>query len=253
MAISSLVPMRPMGTPLTRPALSCFSSSAFFTRLLTPGVSIGPGLTALTRMWRSLRSAVHERAKERTAALVALYTLNAGIPFIETIEALRMMEAPSFISGKAFCTVKRSPLTLLLKVLSKCSSVMDEEQLSAAGVGKENVDAAFLLLDRLVETIEIGQIGDIAAHRGHILADLLYGGVEFSLAPAGNEYVGAFVGESLGCGQADAAVASGNDSYFSFVLGHTVLLWVICASRGAVCNRTVQMFAGKQALHDLSI
>jgi hypothetical protein len=35
------------------------------------GVSIEPGLTALTRMRRSFKSVVHVRANERTAALVA--------------------------------------------------------------------------------------------------------------------------------------------------------------------------------------
>jgi NAD/NADP transhydrogenase beta subunit len=36
------------------------------------GVSIAPGLIALTRMPRSLSSAVQVRTKERTAALLAL-------------------------------------------------------------------------------------------------------------------------------------------------------------------------------------
>jgi hypothetical protein len=38
----------------------------------SPGVSMGPGLTAFTRMRRSFKSVVHVRANERTAALVAL-------------------------------------------------------------------------------------------------------------------------------------------------------------------------------------
>ena len=38
----------------------------------SPGVSMMPGLSALTRMRRSFRSAVHVRANDRTAALVAL-------------------------------------------------------------------------------------------------------------------------------------------------------------------------------------
>jgi hypothetical protein len=36
------------------------------------GVSIGPGLIALTRMRRSFNSAVHVRTKQRTAASLAL-------------------------------------------------------------------------------------------------------------------------------------------------------------------------------------
>jgi len=74
-----------------------------------------PGLTAFTRILRSLRSVVKVRAKDRTAALDALYTLNAGGPVTETIEAFRMIELPSFSSGSAFWTVNRRPLTLALK------------------------------------------------------------------------------------------------------------------------------------------
>src|ERR1700693_3308671 len=37
----------------------------------SPSVSIGPGLTAFTRIRRALRSVVQVRAKDRTAALVA--------------------------------------------------------------------------------------------------------------------------------------------------------------------------------------
>jgi hypothetical protein len=57
------------------------------------GVSIGPGLIALTRIFRAFRSLVQERAKERTAALVALYTLNFSDPFDEVIEAFKRTDA----------------------------------------------------------------------------------------------------------------------------------------------------------------
>ncbi len=66
------------------------------------GVSINPGLTAFTRMRRSFKSVVHVRANERTAAFVALYTLLSGKPFLATMDAFRMIEAPSGISGSAF-------------------------------------------------------------------------------------------------------------------------------------------------------
>ena len=51
-------------------------------------------------MRRSRKSLVQVRAKERTAALVALYTLIAGKPLILAINPFRMMEPPSFISGR---------------------------------------------------------------------------------------------------------------------------------------------------------
>jgi hypothetical protein len=40
--------------------------------IVTIGVAIGPGLTALTRILRFFRSTVQERANDRIAALVAL-------------------------------------------------------------------------------------------------------------------------------------------------------------------------------------
>ena len=72
LAISSGVPMRPMGTPLMSPALSWAVSPTVCPRRSMAGVSMGPGLTTLTRILRSLRSTVQLRAKERRAALVAL-------------------------------------------------------------------------------------------------------------------------------------------------------------------------------------
>src|SRR5260221_2237094 len=85
---------------------------------LSPGVSVAPGLTAFTRIRRFLKSVVQVRANERTAALVALYTLFADKPLLATMDAFRMIDAPSGSSGSAFCTVKRRPFTLMLKIES---------------------------------------------------------------------------------------------------------------------------------------
>jgi hypothetical protein len=79
---------------------------------------MGPGLTAFTRMRRACKSVVHVRANARTAALVALYTLFVGNPLLATMDAFRMIEAPSGIRGSAFCTVNRRPLTLMVKIVS---------------------------------------------------------------------------------------------------------------------------------------
>jgi len=88
------------------------------TRSCSPGVSMAPGLTAFTRMRRACMSVVQVRANARTAALVALYTLFAGKPLLATMDALRMIEAPSGSSGSAFCTVNRRPFTLMVKSVS---------------------------------------------------------------------------------------------------------------------------------------
>jgi len=82
------------------------------------GVSVNPGLTAFTRIRRSFKSVAIARANERTAAFVALYTLQFGNPLLATMDAFKMIEAPSAISRSAFCTVNRAPFTLISKTES---------------------------------------------------------------------------------------------------------------------------------------
>src|SRR5579863_756611 len=65
LATSSGSPMRPIGMVDTIRAIT--SADCRFAR----GVLIGPGLTTCERIWRSLRSVVQVRAKERIAALLA--------------------------------------------------------------------------------------------------------------------------------------------------------------------------------------
>ena len=55
-----------------RVVFNCSPCPSVCTMLLVIGVSIGPGLTALTRILRYFRSTVHVRANDRIAALVAL-------------------------------------------------------------------------------------------------------------------------------------------------------------------------------------
>src|SRR5438552_3638408 len=71
-----------------------------------------PGLTALTRILRSFRSVAQPRARFRTAALAAEYTLNAGMPIDAAVDAFRTIELALGNSGSAFCTVSITPLTL---------------------------------------------------------------------------------------------------------------------------------------------
>ncbi len=66
MAISSGWPTRPSGTREMKP--SCISLGMVANR----SVAMGPGLRTLVRILRSFRSFVQVRAKERTAALLAL-------------------------------------------------------------------------------------------------------------------------------------------------------------------------------------
>ena len=60
-------------------------------------------------------------------------------------------------------------------------------ELAAAGVGEEDVEAAFLLLDRGEELVEIREVRNIALHAQRIRAKFLHSGVQFRLAPTGDE------------------------------------------------------------------
>src|SRR5258706_592589 len=81
-----------------------------------------------------------------------------------------MIEAPSGISGSAFCTVNSTPLTLTLKMESNSSSVMFPSTAYRANprIREENVETLFLALDLRVEPVEIAGIRHISAYSGRI-------------------------------------------------------------------------------------
>src|SRR6267143_2426598 len=71
-ATSSVVPTRPSGMPGTACSTNCDTCCSLIPRLVWyPGVGTTPGLMTLTRMFLPLRSTLHVRANERTAALLA--------------------------------------------------------------------------------------------------------------------------------------------------------------------------------------
>jgi hypothetical protein len=55
-------------------------------------------------------------------------------------------------------------------------------------IGEEDINSA-LLFDALVETIEIGQVRDVALNAGYVAAYGRYGFFEFLLATAGNKNI----------------------------------------------------------------
>ncbi len=127
-------------------------------------MSIAPGLTTFTRILRALRSVVHVRAKDRSAALVALYTLRPANPFEPTTDEVRMIDAPSGMSGRAFCTVKSVPFTLMSKCRSKCllGDRAERRALGDAGVREQDVDVTAHLLDRREHAVEVVELRDVA-------------------------------------------------------------------------------------------
>ncbi len=92
-------------------------------------VSIVPGLMTLTLIF-PLSSAVQVRAKERTAALLALYTLVPGNPLTPAIELFRMIDEALLGNGAKWLT-----------------------ELTIAGASKEDVNATLLVFDYGEQTI----------------------------------------------------------------------------------------------------
>src|SRR2546428_14191095 len=99
---------------------------------------------------------------------------------METMEPFTTIEAPSGISGSAFCTVKSVPLTLTPNRLVEAglSDLAERREFAKAGGGEEDVDAALLLLHRRVQSIQIYEIGNVPLDAGDGLADLVHRGVE---------------------------------------------------------------------------
>jgi len=116
LAISSGSPRRPRGVAALVSLCISWSCSSDAANPCHPGVEVAPGTSTLTRIRRGARSRIQPRAKARIAALLALYTLKAGIPVVADVEPVRMTEAPSRSSGTAFRTVNNVPLTLVAKV-----------------------------------------------------------------------------------------------------------------------------------------
>jgi hypothetical protein len=87
------------------------------------GVSIGPGLTTFTLMPLPTNSAAKDRPRARNPALLAEYTDPVGMPFTAPIEPVSTIEAPFDMSGRAFCTVKKTPFRLVSWIRSQSASV----------------------------------------------------------------------------------------------------------------------------------
>src|ERR1700722_8473315 len=64
-----------------------------------------------------------------------------------------------------------------------------------AGVSENNVDSPLHLGDGFVETIKVGQLGDVPLNARNVGADCLYGLVELLLATARYEDIGTLFDE----------------------------------------------------------
>jgi hypothetical protein len=62
-------------------------------------------------------------------------------------------------------------------------------------VGENNIDSPLLFSDGLVETIKVGQFGNVSLNAGNVAADCFYGLIEFLVPAAGDEDISALLGE----------------------------------------------------------
>src|ERR1700745_3529389 len=73
-------------------------------------------------------------------------------------------------------------------------------------------------LDGFVETIKVGQFGNVSPNASDVAADCLDGLVEFLLMTAHDEYVSPFLDEELCCSQPNSRRATRNDCHFPLQL-----------------------------------
>src|SRR5689334_23163823 len=91
-----------------------------------------------------------------------------------------------------------------------------------AGARIQHVDPALFPLDRVEQTVEVVEIGRVAAHAGHVPANQLDGLVERLLPSARDEDICAFFYEPPGARQRHAARSTRDDCNLTLELSHDV-------------------------------
>src|ERR1700733_3285666 len=90
---------------------------------------------------------------------------------------------------------------------------------SNPGVGEYDVDSP-LRHDGLIESVKVGEVGNVALNAGDVAADRLDGLIKFLLATARDEDVGPLSDEEFCRGKPYARGTAGDDCRFSFQLAH---------------------------------
>src|SRR5580658_3053867 len=86
---------------------------------------------------------------------------------------------------------------------------------AAPGIGDQDINVSFLFSYLSIQTIQIGQIGDVALNAGDIAADFPDGLFQFILAAARDENIGALREKPFRRGEAEAAGSARDNGYFS--------------------------------------
>src|SRR4030095_13402790 len=91
------------------------------------------------------------------------------------------------------------------------------------GVREEDVEPALLRLDLGVEASEVGEVGHVALHAGHVAADVLDRRRQLRSTTPRDEDVRTFAHEPLRRREADAAVGTGDQGNLSLEPAHVVV------------------------------
>ncbi len=97
------------------------------------------------------------------------------------------------------------------------SDFAERRKFRNAGIGEDDVKCPHCF-DGLIETIKVGQFGNVSLNARSVAADRLYGGVELFLTAARDEDVGTLFYEELCCSHPYPGCATGNDCCFSLQL-----------------------------------
>src|ERR1700726_519619 len=87
-----------------------------------------------------------------------------------------------------------------------------------AGVGENNVDSPLHFRDGIVKTIKVSQLGNVSLNSRNVGTDCLHGLVEFLLAAARDEDIGALFDEKFCRGQSNSFCPAGDDGGLAFEL-----------------------------------
>src|SRR5439155_8271189 len=111
----------------------------------------------------------------------------------------------------------------------------------------QDVDPGLFPLDRVEQTVEVVEIGRVAAHAGHVPADQLDGLIQRLLSPARDENIGAFFNEPPGARQRHAARSTRDDCNLTVKLSHDFSLHSVFGCSGTP-PRTSTWVCRRQAL-----
>src|SRR5258707_1274369 len=141
-------------------------------------------------------------------------TLNPRDGAVENDRATILQERQCLLHGK-----QRSPYIDVEQLVEMLFGDGPEgNKFANTGVGENNIDSPLHLGDDLVETIKVGQFGNVSLNARNVAADCLYGLVELLLATARDEDVGALFDEKSCRSQPNPFRAPGDDCYFPLQL-----------------------------------